>query len=282
VSFTEQRDQLVERKKELDKSAEKIRELIKVLDGRKVEDIERTFKQVAKNFSDVFGELVPNGRGKLVMLRAEHTEPADAEEEPMAKRRKKSKGKKARPSTEAMAIEDYAGVAIRVSFTGGAEALRMQQLSGGQKSVVALALIFAIQRCDPAPFYLFDEIDSALDPIYRTSVANLIKKQASGENQTQFLITVRTSSINWWVKGPLVYFRDLRSISKDCTERDANISHQPHFHSHSHWRPHSHSHPHANTTRRCFAGSFHGLTHTGTHTPLHPLTLLCRTADVQG
>jgi structural maintenance of chromosome 3 (chondroitin sulfate proteoglycan 6) len=35
----------------------------------------------------------------------------------------------------------------------------LQQLSGGQKSLVALALIFAIQQCDPAPFYLFDEID---------------------------------------------------------------------------------------------------------------------------
>lgn len=40
----------------------------------------------------------------------------------------------------------------------------MKQLSGGQKTLVALALIFAIQRCDPAPFYLFDEIDAALDP----------------------------------------------------------------------------------------------------------------------
>lgn len=42
--------------------------------------------------------------------------------------------------------------------------MAMKQLSGGQKTVVALALIFAIQRCDPAPFYLFDEIDAALDP----------------------------------------------------------------------------------------------------------------------
>lgn len=47
----------------------------------------------------------------------------------------------------------------------------MGQLSGGQKSLVALALVFAIQRCDPAPFYLFDEIDSALDDRYRASVA---------------------------------------------------------------------------------------------------------------
>lgn len=47
----------------------------------------------------------------------------------------------------------------------------MQQLSGGQKSLVALTLIFAIQKCDPAPFYLFDEIDQALDSNHRKAVA---------------------------------------------------------------------------------------------------------------
>lgn len=47
----------------------------------------------------------------------------------------------------------------------------LQQLSGGQKSLVALAMIFAIQKCDPAPFYLFDEIDQALDSQHRHAVA---------------------------------------------------------------------------------------------------------------
>ena len=50
----------------------------------------------------------------------------------------------------------------------------MKQLSGGQKTVLALALIFAIQRCDPAPFYLFDEIDAALDPQYKTAVGSIL------------------------------------------------------------------------------------------------------------
>ena len=50
----------------------------------------------------------------------------------------------------------------------------LQQLSGGQKSLVALGLIFSIQKCDPAPFYLFDEIDQALDPHHRHAVAGIV------------------------------------------------------------------------------------------------------------
>lgn len=62
-----------------------------------------------------------------------------------------------------------------MSFTGkSAETREMNQLSGGQKSLVALALIFAIQKCDPAPFYLFDEIDQALDPQFRKAVAGTL------------------------------------------------------------------------------------------------------------
>lgn len=60
---------------------------------------------------------------------------------------------------------------------GAGEVMSMKQLSGGQKTLVALALIFAIQRCDPAAFYLFDEIDAALDPQYRTTVAHMLAQQ---------------------------------------------------------------------------------------------------------
>lgn len=55
--------------------------------------------------------------------------------------------------------------------------MSMHQLSGGQRTIVALALIFAIQRSDPAPFYLLDEVDAALDPQYRTTVAKMLRQQ---------------------------------------------------------------------------------------------------------
>ena len=50
------------------------------------------------------------------------------------------------------------GLSVLVSFNGADEFTDLSSLSGGQKSIVALAFIFAIQKCDPAPFYIFDEV----------------------------------------------------------------------------------------------------------------------------
>jgi ABC-type Mn2+/Zn2+ transport system ATPase subunit len=66
----------------------------------------------------------------------------------------------------------YFTLYFRVQFPGSAEQ-HMAALSGGQQSLVALSLIFAIQRCDPAPFYVFDEIDPALDDRSRLAVARI-------------------------------------------------------------------------------------------------------------
>lgn len=179
VNFTEQREELHKRQAELDAGDEKIRELISVLDQRKDESIERTFKSVAKNFKEAFVELVSGGHGSLVMMKKKKADELDDEDiDDDVDRNADTEGR----------VEKYIGVKVKVSFTGQGETQSMKQLSGGQKTVVALALIFAIQRCDPAPFYLFDEIDAALDPQYRTAVGNMIKKQADMSN-TQFITT---------------------------------------------------------------------------------------------
>eukprot|EP01134_Creolimax_fragrantissima_P007285 CFRG7285T1 len=179
VSFGEQRDNLEIRKVELDRSKKAIEELIDHLDLMKDEAIVRTFKQVSKHFSDIFAKLTAATKGKaeLVILRSDpETQPdeedSDYDEEGGSK------------------VAQYTGIAIKVSFTGRKDDVQLvQQLSGGQKSVVALALIFAIQRSDPAPFYLFDEIDSALDDTYRTAVADVIYSLSHGDDPAQFITT---------------------------------------------------------------------------------------------
>lgn len=165
VSFNEQRRTLLDRKQELDGGYESIKDLIDVLDRRKDDAILRTFKGVSHHFSEVFHELVPTGEGKMLMIRAD----SDSSE-----------------NTQDSNVDTFSGVQIKVSFRGEGDSYLMQQLSGGQKALVALAFIFAIQRCDPAPFYLFDEVDQALDSTHRAAVAALIHRQAhSTENPAQ-------------------------------------------------------------------------------------------------
>ncbi|PSS37849.1 hypothetical protein PHLCEN_2v317 [Hermanssonia centrifuga] len=124
-NFTKQRDQLLQRREDLEKSAQSIEELVEVLDQRKDEAIERTFKQVASNFEEVFEKLVPVGRGRLIIQRRIDQDEEDAEE---------------MDETQQSSIDNYTGVSIKVSFNSKVdEGLRIQQLSGGQKSLVALA-----------------------------------------------------------------------------------------------------------------------------------------------
>lgn len=169
AQFQRQREYLTTRRAELDSSDGSIHELISHLDQRKDEAIERTFRQVSKEFSRIFERLVPAGKGRLVIQRRSDKQvapqdPEDSDEDEQA---------------EHSRIENYTGVGITVSFNSKHDdQQRIQQLSGGQKSLCALTLIFAIQASDPAPFYLFDEIDANLDAQYRTAVAMLIQESA--------------------------------------------------------------------------------------------------------
>lgn len=124
-NFTKQRETLTKRREELDASQKSIDELIMVLDQRKDEAIERTFKQVSREFHNVFEKLVPAGRGRLVIQRkTDRALRTDNEIESEDEDRRES-------------VENYVGVGISVSFNSKHdEQQRIQQLSGGQKSML--------------------------------------------------------------------------------------------------------------------------------------------------
>lgn len=137
-SFTTQRDTLNKRRVELESSQESIEELIGVLDQRKDEAIERTFKQVSREFAKVFEKLVPAGRGRLVIQRK-----VDRDEEEGDDDGEEEEGRKE-------SVENYTGVGISVSFNSKHDdQQRIQQLSGGQKSE------FPLPHSHPHPFKSF-------------------------------------------------------------------------------------------------------------------------------
>lgn len=159
-NFTNQRDTLTKRRAELDNSQASIEELIQVLDQRKDEAIERTFKQVSKEFATVFEKLVPAGRGRLVIQRkADRAQQPDDESED---ERRES-------------VENYTGVGISVSFNSKHDdQQRIQQLSGGQKSTQrprsSFLLLFPFLRSNPPLLILFHNQASA--PLPSSSPSN--------------------------------------------------------------------------------------------------------------
>ncbi|KAJ1396606.1 RecF/RecN/SMC N terminal domain-containing protein, partial [Ochromonadaceae sp. CCMP2298] len=164
--------------------------LIESLDAQKDEAILRTFRGVSHHFAEVFAELVPGGGGQLIMRTTAEAPDAGASSSIPESGELEDHILEEGGEGEGLAIATFQGVQVRVSFSGSGQQQNMQQLSGGQKALVALALIFAIQRCDPAPFYLFDEIDQALDANYRAGLARLIEKQTnSKEAPAQFITT---------------------------------------------------------------------------------------------
>ncbi len=67
----------------------------------------------------------------------------------------------------------------------GKKMLRIEGLSGGEKSLTSLAFVFAIQRYMPAPFYALDEVDQNLDGINAEKLANMVNREA---RRAQFIV----------------------------------------------------------------------------------------------
>lgn len=124
-NFTRQKETLTSRRGELGNSHKAIEDLIDHLDMKKDEAIERTFKQVSREFANVFERLVPAGKGRLIIQRKSDRQVQGVEDESDEEEQRR----------QASSVENYTGVGISVSFNSKHdEQQRIQQLSGGQKS----------------------------------------------------------------------------------------------------------------------------------------------------
>jgi len=194
ATFTDQLHELEYKRNKIDESRESIQSFIKQVDAQKEETLLQTLQQINQHFQEIFSELVRGGMAKLRMLQPDDVIDDDMED-----------------------ADQKRGVRIEVSFTGqNTSFLTMAQLSGGQKTVVAIALIFSIQRLEPAPFYLFDEIDAALDTQYRTAVARLIARDA--KNAQMVITTFRPEIIETADRVYRVYQKN-RVSRVECVHR---------------------------------------------------------------
>ena len=140
-----QHDDLVEAEKTLEG-------IIVELDSAMRKQFNEKFAEIGREFDKVFKELFGGGKGTL----------------------------------ELMEDEDILEAGIRIiAQPPGKKLQNMMQLSGGEKALTAIALLFAIQNLKPSPFCLLDEIEAALD---ENNVARFAKYLHKLTKNTQFIV----------------------------------------------------------------------------------------------
>ncbi|HYH53990.1 MAG TPA: AAA family ATPase [Solirubrobacterales bacterium] len=167
-------------REDIERSMRELESLIRDIDAEIERAFEATFEATAKNFEEMVEHLFPGGRGRLrrVSLRpvrdderpaGEQEAPTDAEPEP--------------EEAEEEEREEF-GVEIEVT-PAGKSTRKLQLLSGGEKSLVALAFVFAVFLARPCPFYILDEVEAALDDANIDRFLQLIRRFA---DRAQFVI----------------------------------------------------------------------------------------------
>ena len=140
----QEREQFLEGQLEDVRSARReLGKVIRAVDAEIVEVFGAAFADVSDNFEKLFATLFPGGQGRLRLTDPDHLLDTGVEVE-------------ARPS----------GKNIR----------RLSLLSGGERSLTALALLFAVFRSRPSPFYLMDEVEAALDDVNLLRFLDLLRE----------------------------------------------------------------------------------------------------------
>jgi chromosome segregation protein len=162
---------------DLEDALAELESLIKETDRRIKESFEETFAAAAKNFEEVVEHLFPGGRGRLRLVRA------DQAPRPVVGGETPENAAEAEEDTDEH-DEPELGVEIEVT-PPGKSAKRLSLLSGGEKSLVALAFMFAVFLARPCPFYILDEVEAALDDINIDRFLELVKRYA---DRAQFIV----------------------------------------------------------------------------------------------
>ncbi|KAJ2905494.1 RecF/RecN/SMC N terminal domain-containing protein [Zalerion maritima] len=129
----------------------KIEETIISLDDYKKKALQETWQKVNGDFGQIFNELLPGSFAKL-------------------------------DPPEGKTISD--GLEVKVCL-GKVWKQSLTELSGGQRSLIALSLIMALLQFKPAPMYILDEVDAALDLSHTQNIGRLIKTRFKG---SQFIV----------------------------------------------------------------------------------------------
>lgn len=148
----ERYDYLASQLNDLEQARRSLSKIVRVIDARMKEDFIRTYETVNENFQEIFSILFPGGQAELTLV-----DPDDLEN---------------------------TGVEVTAQ-PKGKRITKMMLMSGGEKSLTALALLFAVYRVRSTPFYILDEVEAALDD---TNLRRLVSYINELRDSTQLIM----------------------------------------------------------------------------------------------
>lgn len=151
--FVFQCQELEKKRQQLEKDKKHLYDAIKQLDEKKNRELIKAHEQISQDFGSIFTTLLPGTSAKLVP-----------------------------PTNAASCLE---GLEVKIAFNNKWKE-SLGELSGGQRSLVALSLILAMLKFKPAPIYILDEVDAALDMSHTQNIGAMIKKHFT-ESQVHLL-----------------------------------------------------------------------------------------------
>jgi chromosome segregation protein len=178
-------EELEAQRRDLESALAELQGLIRDTDRRIRESFEETFEAAARNFEDVVQHLFPGGRGRLRLVHPDGPRPVIGGEQPEdAVATAPTDDASESPDPEDELASDGPGVEVEVTPAGKAMK-RLSLLSGGEKSLVALAFLFAVFLARPCPFYILDEVEAALDDLNIDRFLQLIGRFS---DRAQFIV----------------------------------------------------------------------------------------------
>jgi chromosome segregation protein len=185
-------EELERQREDLETALRELKGLIRDTDRQIRETFEATFTAAAKNFEELAEQLFPGGRGRLRLVREDSgprpvlggAQVGGEDEAGAAAQGAEEAEADAEAGERGLDPDDDIGVEIEITPAGKAMK-RLTLLSGGEKSMTAIAFLFSVFLARPCPFYILDEVEAALDDFNIGRFLNLLRAHAG---RAQFIV----------------------------------------------------------------------------------------------
>jgi chromosome segregation protein len=212
-------EELESRRTDLETALRELKAVIRETDRQIEETFAETFAAAARNFEELARDVFPGGSGRLRLVRDEQVPRpvlggqslegagADGKDERDGSEEAAQDDAAAEAEAEREALQDEDGseigqLGVEIEITpAGKSAKRLSLLSGGEKSMTALAFLFAVFLAKPCPFYILDEVEAALDDLNLDRFLALLRRYA---DRAQFIVIThqkRTMEAADWLFG---------------------------------------------------------------------------------